>query len=420
MSATPGPRVLVIGGGAAGLLAAGRAAECGASVLVLEKMGQLARKLCITGKGRCNISNSAKLDDFMAHFPGTGTFLKDAFQALFSKELVALLEKHGLPTDVERGGRIFPKSGKAPDVKAALLRWLKPLDVSLRENAKVQKLLVENGKVTGLLVDGTKIPGDAVILATGGKSYPATGSTGDGYRLAGETGHRIVPVRPALVPLETAGRFTGRMKDLNLRNVEVDLLVDGKRVGRQFGELTFAPFGVTGPTILTLSSQAVDALDRKRAVSIRVDLKPALDEKKLDARILRDFEKRSGEPMHSVLRGLIPGPLVPVCLGATRIHRDRKPPQVPAADRRKIRDWLKSNTWEISGHRGFAEAIVTAGGVDIRDVDPRSMASRVVSGLYIAGEILDVQGDTGGFNLQAAFSTGWLAGESAAQGRGHE
>lgn len=407
-------RVIIIGGGAAGLMAAGRAAECGAVVVILEKMKQVARKLCITGKGRCNITNMAEMTAFIDHFPGTGRFLRSAFSTLFNDDLVSFFESNGLKVETERGGRVFPVSGKAPDVKASLMRWLQPLAVSVKTDVTVSRLLTRGGRVIGVVVGGRSIMADAVILATGGKSYPDTGSTGDGYRLAKAVGHRIVPVRPALVPLETAGRFTGRMNDLNLRNIQVDLVVDGKRKSRQFGELVFASFGVTGPTILTLSAQAVDALDAGRKVGLSLDLKPALDEKKLDARLIRDFGKRPGEPINSVLRGLLPAPLVPVCLGMTGIRRERKPAEIKVEERCRLRNWLKDFRLEVTGYRPFSEAIVTAGGIDTAEVDPRTMESRKVAGLYLAGEVLDIQGDTGGYNLQAAFSTGWVAGACAA------
>ena len=408
-------KIIVIGGGAAGLMAAGRAAECGAQVLIVEKMKQVARKLCITGKGRCNITNTAEMGVFIDHFPVTGQFLRPAFSTLFNKGLVSFFEDNGLKCVTERGGRVFPASGKAPDVKASLMRWLCSLGVTIRTDVAVSRLLTENGRVAGVIAGGQSIIADAVILATGGKSYPATGSTGDGYRLAKAVGHRIVPLRPALVPLETAGRFTGRMNDLNLRNIQVDLIVDGKQKSRQFGELVFASFGVTGPTILTLSTLAVDALDAGRKVALLLDLKPALDEQKLDARLVRDFTKRSHEPMSSVLRGLLPRSLVPVCLGMTHIRRERKPSEMKVEERRRLGNWLKNFPLEVTGYRPFSEAIVTAGGIDIGEVDPRTVESRKVAGLYLAGEVLDIQGDTGGYNLQAAFSTGWLAGESAAR-----
>jgi len=256
--------------------------------------------------------------------------------------------------------------------------------------------------------------GDAVILAAGGSSYPATGSTGDGYRLAAGVGHTIVEIRPALVPLETGGDIAGKVAGLHLRNIEVTLQIEGKRAGRFFGELLFMDYGVSGPVILTMSLQVVDALRAGKQISLILDLKPALDEKKLDGRLRRDFEKRCHEPLQSVLRGLLPREMVPVCLQETGLEAEQPAGEIAAKQRRRLRTWLKNFRLEVTGYRGFDEAIVTAGGVDLREVDPRTMESKRIRGLYLAGEVLDLQGDTGGYNLQAAFSTGWLAGRCAA------
>jgi hypothetical protein len=263
---------------------------------------------------------------------------------------------------------------------------------------------------------GREILGDAVILTTGGASYPATGSTGDGYALAEAAGHTIVPVRQALVPLETGGNAAGRMAELNLRNVAVRMYVDGKRTRQEFGELVFTTFGLSGPVILTLSGDAVDALRRGAKVELSIDLKPALDEQKLEARLIRDLTARGNEEMSSVLRGLLAREMVPVCLELTGIDPEKRGGQLSARERRRLRTWLKDFRLPVRGYRPFTEAIVTAGGVDTREVDPRTMESRKTKGLYLAGELLDIQGDTGGYNLQAAFSTGWLAGKSAAMG----
>jgi len=256
------------------------------------------------------------------------------------------------------------------------------------------------------------------VLATGGASYPATGSTGDGYRFAADAGHKIIAPRPALVPLETAGPAAGRMAKLNLRNINARLFVDGKKTAEAFGELVFAEFGVTGPVILTLSALAVDALRDNRKVVLSLDLKPALDEQKLDRRLLRDLDARGKEPLDSLLRGLLPKAMVPVCLDLIGLPGDKIGATLNTKERKKLRHWIKDFRLEVTGHRPFAEAIVTAGGIDTREVDPRTMESRLVKGLYLAGELLDLQADTGGYNLQAAFSTGWLAGRCAALAAG--
>ncbi len=410
----PRPRIVVIGGGAAGLMAAGRAAEAGADVVLLEKMKRPGRKICISGKGRCNLTNVADLRDFIDHFGRNGRFLHQPFHHFFSPELITFFEELGLGVVTERGGRVFPKSGKAPDVFKVLQQWLKKNGVKVVTGNRVDRLLVRDGILTGVQSGSKKYLCDAAVLTTGGASYPATGSTGDGYRMAAAVGHRIVEPRPALVPLVTEGALAGRMSGLNLRNVGARLLINGKRAGRFFGELVFMDYGVSGPVILTMSLQVVDALRAGKKVALVLDLKPALDENKLDARLQRDFEKRCHEPLKSVLRGLLPREMVPVCLQETGLGAEQPAGTISAKQRRQLRSWLKSFRLEVTGYRGFDEAIVTAGGVDLREVDPRTMESKRVRGLYLAGELLDLQGDTGGYNLQAAFSTGRLAGRCAA------
>ena len=408
-------RILVIGAGAAGLMAAGQAAEAGAEVVLLEKMKRPGRKICISGKGRCNITNIADKTDFIDHFGRNGRFLRQAFNRFFSPDLMRFFEECGLGLVKERGGRVFPASGKAPDVLKAFQHWLDGLPVSIRPESRVEELLLEDGRVKGVICNGNPVNGEAVILTTGGKSYPATGSTGDGYRLAQSAGHTIVPFRPALVPVETAGNLARRLAGLHLRNVRVRLFIGNKKKQDAFGELLFMRYGLSGPVILTLSSMIVDALRAGKKVGLILDLKPALDVQKLDARLLRDFTGRSREQMDSVLRGLMAKEMVSVCLAETGIAPDRLAGEVRAVERKRLRHWLKNISFDVTGYRGFKEAIVTAGGVDLRQVDPRSMESKCCPGLYLAGELLDLQADTGGYNLQAAFSTGWLAGLSAAE-----
>ncbi len=409
-----GRTVIVVGGGAAGLIAAGQAAEAGAGSLLLEKMARCGRKLAITGKGRCNLTNIADMKDFLEHFGREGRFLRHAFSRFFSRELMDFLEGLGLETVTERGGRVFPASGHAPDVVAVLLKWLKKCGVSIQSSSAVDSLVLKNGRIAGVVVRGRELPCDAAVLATGGASYPSTGSTGDGYPLAASAGHTIVPVRPALVPLETAGKPAAGMAGLRLRNIKVTMIAGDRKATEAFGELEFADFGVTGPVVLTLSGEAVDALRDGERVVLSLDLKPDLDEKKLDARLLRDFASRGKEEISSVLRGLLPRQMVPVCLDLTEIPPDRLASQVSTKERTRLRRWLKGFRLEVTGHRPFSEAIVTAGGVDTREIDHKTMESRLTRGLYMAGELLNVHGDTGGYNLQAAFSTGWLAGRSAA------
>lgn len=407
-------RVIVIGGGPSGLIAAGEAAAAGGRVLLLEKMARPGRKLGITGKGRCNITNIAELADFIHHFGKNGQFLHQAFGRFFTSELIAFFENRGLPLSTERGGRVFPTSGRAQDVLKVLQDWAVQNGASIRCKAPVDSLVIVDGRIRGVVAQGEELAGDKVILATGGASYPRTGSTGDGYRLAAQAGHSIVPIRPALVPLETEGTLARRMAGLSLKNVGTRLFIDGRRQYQEQGELCFTPFGINGPLVLSFSSLAVDSLRAGKTVVLAIDLKPALSEAQLDLRLQRDFTGRSGEQIASVLRALLPREMVPVCLEQVGIEAKRPAATITNEERQRLLSWVKNIRLAITGHRSFDEAIITAGGVDLREIDPRTMESRLVKGLYIVGELLDLHADTGGYNLQAAFSTGWLAGQDAA------
>ena len=410
-------KIIVIGGGAAGMMAACQAAKAGARVLLLEKMKRPGLKIGIAGKGRCNLTNIAELSVFIEHFGRNGRFLYQTFNQFFSEDLITFFSEHGLEVVTERGGRVFPKSGKALEIVKVLRRLLEKSGVKFIPSTRVRQLLVTEQHISGVDCGDLRYTCDAAILTTGGASYPATGSSGDGYLLAGGLGHRIIEPRPALVPLETT-KNTAELTGLHLRNIALRLLINGKRTGRYFGELVFMEYGISGPVILTLSLQVVDALLSRARVAVLLDMKPALDEHKLDARLRRDFEKRCHEPLASVLRGLLPAQLISICLRETGINGTLEAGMIPGRQRKKLLHWLKNFRLEISGFRGFDEAIVTAGGVDLREVNPKTMQSKLVSGLYLAGELLDLQGDTGGYNLQAAFSTGWVAGRSAAKRTG--
>lgn len=407
--------VIIIGGGAAGLIAAGQAAMTGADARILEKMKQPGRKLAITGKGRCNLTNIAPLSEFITHFGKNGRFLRQAFNAFFAADLVNLLTELRVPTETERGGRIFPKSERAMDVVEALTGWAKLCGAKIRTGVAVEALLVENDRIIGVKsIDDKEYPADTVILAAGGASYPGTGSTGDGYALAQSVGHTIIPIRPALVPLETEGDIAARLQGLSLRNVTASLWIDGKKAAAEFGEMIFTHYGVSGPIILTLSRRFVDALRAKKKPTLSIDLKPALDNSQLDNRLLRDLEQYGKRKFQTLLKGLLPHLLIPICIDLIGIEPDRLANQITAGERKRLRNWLKNFRLEVKGHRSFEEAIITAGGVNLKEINPRSMESRLVKGLYFAGEVLDIDGDTGGYNLQAAFSTGWLAGTAAA------
>ncbi len=416
------PRVIVIGAGASGLLAAGQAAQRGASTLLLEKMDRPGRKLRITGKGRCNLTNVAPLPDFIAHFGANGRFLRQPFSRFFTDDLVAFFDDLGVHSVTERGGRVFPASEHAQDVVDGLVRWTRSQKVDLQTQSPVARLVVEGGRVAGVKVSETArrnagriYRASRVVIATGGASYPGTGSTGDGYRLAKAVGHSIVPIRPALVPLETDGETAARLQGLSLRNVTVQLWVDDRKEAEGFGEMLFTHFGLSGPIVLSLSKHAVDALRAGRRVTAVTDLKPALDERNLDGRLLRDIDAHGKQHFRSLLKGLLPRKLIPVCANLTSIPLSKPCHQITGKERARLRAWLKDFRLQVTGHRPLAEAIVTAGGVDTREVDPYTMASRLVDGLYFAGEVLDVDADTGGYSLQAAFSTGWVAGRAAAE-----
>ncbi len=409
--------VIVIGGGPAGILAAGQAALQGKKVLLLEKMERLGRKLRITGKGRCNLTNDTSIDEFIRHFGKNGRFLKPAFYNFFVNDLRELLNENGISTIVERGNRIFPECESAPAVTEALIRWLQDSEADIRTASPVTQLKIQDSKITGVQITSRNgnefITCKSVILCTGGKSYPRTGSTGDGYKLARDVGHNIVPIRPALIPLETAGTTAKRLQGLSLRNVNATLWINEKKQSAEFGEMLFTHFGLSGPIILTLSNEAAVALSQKSTVEISIDLKPALDYQKLDTRLLRDFGEHGKQQYHTLLKSLLPSKLIPVCVDETRIAKDKPVSNISAGERQVLRNWLKDFRFTVTGYRPIEEAIITAGGIDMKEVNSSTMESRIVKGLFFAGEVLDIDADTGGYNLQAAFSTGFLAGISA-------
>jgi predicted Rossmann fold flavoprotein len=399
-------------------MAAGQAACLGAQVLLLERMDRPGRKLRISGKGRGNLTNTDPIPAFIAHFGPSGRFLRNAFARFFNEDLIAFLSNLGVRTVSERGGRVFPASDSAQDVVDALLDWVQGCGVTLRTGVRVEHLLLAGDAVAGVDVygahEGAPFYGETVIIATGGASYPATGSSGDGYGIARAAGHHIVPVRPALVPLETGGDVAPRLEGLSLRNVRLTVRSHGQDLAEAFGEMLFTRHGVSGPIVLSLSRDVVDALRAGRCVTLSIDLKPALDEEKLDARLLRDLDQRGRRHFQTLLKGLLPRILIPICVEQTGIPAHKEANQITSEERTRLRAWLKDFCLPVSGYRSWNEAIVTAGGVDTREIDPRTMASRLVRGLYFAGEVIDVDADTGGYNLQAAFTTGYVAGRAAA------
>lgn len=404
--------VIVVGAGPAGLMAAGRAAEQGKRVLVLEKMEREGRKLLITGKGRCNVTNNASQSDFITHVYPRGRFLRTAFSQYFSEDIIELLREQGVEVTLERGGRYFPSSNKSADVLKALLSWVGKSGVDIRCKQRVEKLIIDGGAVKGVQADGRVYHSDRVILATGGKSYPATGSSGDGYELARQAGHGLEAVRPALVPLEATGGVAQKLQGLSLKNVNAVLWVNGKKAGEDFGEMLFTHFGLSGPIILTLSRVVVDALRNQNKVEITIDLKPALDEQKLDKRLLRDLNENGKKKIGNIFSSWLPGKMVPVFLDILGLDPAKEGHQLSSKERKQIRHLLKNLPFNISAHRSFKEAIITAGGIPTTEISAKTMESKLVKGLHFAGEIIDLDAETGGYNLQIAYSTGWLAGNS--------
>ena len=410
-------RVVIVGAGAAGFLAAIGAAGNGAQVTLLEKMAMPGRKLMITGKGRCNITNACAMEDMIPMLPGNGKFLFGAFHSFTNRDIMELLERHGLPVKVERGGRVFPQSDRALDVVETLEKILRELGVRLLLEKRVRRLEMAQGRITAVITgDGGLYPADAVILTTGGASYPRTGSTGDGYALAQEAGHTIIPPKPALVPLESDDEEIRSLQGLSLRNVRGTLLQGDRVLGQEFGEMLFTHFGVSGPIILTLSRAASAAWqkDPQAVLDLSIDLKPALTPEQLDARVQRDFAKYSRKQLKSGLHDLLPQSLIPVIIDAACLKPEQEVNQITRKERQHLVRTLKAFTVPLTGTRPLAEAIVTAGGVSTKEINPSTFASKIVPNLYFAGEIMDVDGYTGGYNLQAAFSSGFVAGTHAA------
>ncbi len=405
--------VIVIGGGAAGMMAAGTAAYYGAQTLLIEKNEKLGKKLFITGKGRCNVTNAAPINEFMEQIPGGGRFLYSAFSVFDNESLLTLLREHGVETKTERGGRVFPVSDKSSDVIRALSRYANS-EKNVRLKTKVQNLLTEAGQISGVaLTDGTVIHAPRVIIATGGMSYPQTGSDGDGYRFATASGHTVISPRPSLVPLETLEPWPRDLMGLSLKNVSLTALdQNNKTLFCETGELLFTHFGLSGPLVLSASAH-LRQYDKQK-YRLVIDLKPALSEEQLDARILRDFSQEINKDYINSLDALLPKKLIPVIARLSAIPLRKKVNEITREERQRLVTLLKQLTVTVKKPRPIAEAIITAGGVHLKEVSPKTMESKLISGLYFAGEVLDVDAYTGGYNLQIAFSTGYLAGMHAA------
>ena len=407
-------QIVVVGAGAAGLMAAATAAAAGCQVTVLEKMSSPGRKLLITGKGRCNLTNARAIEDLIANMPGNGRFLHSAYKVFGNTDLISWMEERGLPTKVERGGRVFPVSDKARDVVDTLTGELARRGVRLLCGRPAKQLL-SDGYVTGIATEQEIFPAQAVIIATGGASYPGTGSSGDGYKLAIQAGHSIIPIKPSLVPLEVGEDWVKELQGLSLRNVSATVYESGKKIADDFGEMLFTHYGLSGPIILSLSKYAAQSLDKGGDVTLAVNLKPALREDILDKRLQRDWEKFSRKQLKNSLHELLPHRLIPVVIDLAYLDADKFVHQITKTERLRLVKCLQALTFTITSTRPVSEAIVTAGGVNIKEIMPATMQSKRMANLYFAGEVLDIDGYTGGFNLQAAFSTGYVAGRAAAE-----
>lgn len=404
-------RVVIIGGGAAGLMAAVIAGREGAQVTLLEKMNYLGKKMGITGKGRCNVTNAAPMSEFIKNTPGNGKFLYGAYERFSNQDLLQLLNEAGLETKVERGGRVFPASDSALDVRNTFMKLLKSygVDVHLEEGA--QEIIVEDGRVAAVKTKNEIYPADAVLIATGGKSYPATGSTGDGYHLANKLGHKVTDIRPSLVPIVTEEVWVKDLMGLNLRNVELSVVAKNKAQAKMFGEMMFTHFGITGPIVLSLS-HTVGKLMRKKnigTIGLDINLKPALSVEQLDKRIQKDFELYSKKQLINGLKDLLPQRLIPLVIQLADLDPHKPINQISKVERDSLVYILQHLPLTVKGLRPVEEAIVTAGGLSLKEFNPKTMESKLVPGLYGAGEVLDIDAFTGGYNLQAAFSTGYVA-----------
>ena len=406
--------VIVIGAGASGLMCAGISAQQGQTVLLFEKKSRPAIKLSITGKGRCNITNSKPLKEFINEFGNNGKFLYSAFSKFFNTDTINFFKELGVRCSLERGGRYFPKSNNAYDVVKALIKFVKSKNVKIIIHSQVEKFVLENKQIKNIILkDGTTYTAKNYVLATGGKSYPLTGSTGDGYKIAQALGHTIIAPQPALVPLVSNDQHLKQLNKLKLKNIEISVIANNNIVSILFGEIEFTIFGLTGPLILKVSSKVYSLLKEKKSVEISINLKPALDDKQLDARLIRELNNFGNLPIRNMLKTLLPLQLIEPFMKKNNIKYTQKCSSIINKEKRKkLLDSFRKMKFKIISTRPIDEAIITKGGISLKEVDQKTMKSKLINNLYFCGEILDIDGPTGGFNLQAAFSTGYLAGKS--------
>ena len=404
--------IIVIGGGPAGMIASGFAGQNKENnVILLEKNKKLGRKLYITGKGRCNVTNACDVEDLIANTIGNPYFLYSAFYTFDSYQTMNFFEELGVKTKVERGNRVFPVSEKSSDIVKALTRFMEINNVDLRLNTEVTDIIFENNKITGVIANGREIKADEVIIATGGLSYPVTGSDGAGYKFAKAMGHKVTKLYPSLVPLKAKEKWCSELQGLSLKNIEFSIFINNKNIYKGFGEMMFTHFGVTGPLVLKASRSILDKLNEK--IIGKIDLKPALSEKELDDRILKDFEKFINKSFKNSLDELLPKKLIPVIIKLSKIDPEKKVNSITKNERKTLCELIKNLTITIYDTNGYNEAVVTAGGICVDEIDSSTMRSKIIKNLLFAGEVIDVDSYTGGFNLQIAFATGYLAGTNA-------
>ena len=407
--------IIVIGGGASGMMAAGTAAKAGLKTLLVERNDRLGKKLLITGKGRANITNAGDTESFIKSFGKNGQFLYRSLSEFSNQDLIAFFEELGVKTKTERGGRVFPESDRSQDIVKALKTFLAKNKCEILLNSRVNALKKQGSLFAAVLNNGNILESKRVIVATGGLSYPLTGSTGDGYELAKEFGHSVTNLSPALVPLVTKEPFVKDLQGLALKNVSVRAVSNGKQVGEEFGEMLFTHFGVSGPVILSLSGTVVEELNKNKSIHISINFKPALSKEILTNRLLRELDSSGKAFIANILKNLLPKALIPVFLSLSEIAPDKQAHQITRQEREKLFELLTDFRLEITSPRGFDEAIITNGGIMLNELNPYTMESKKIQGLYFCGEIIDIHGFTGGYNLQEAFSTGFLAGKSAAK-----
>lgn len=402
-------KVIVVGAGPAGMMAAIKAAEIGHSVTLIEKNEKLGKKMFITGKGRCNVTSNKDIEEIIKNIPGNGIFMYSSLYTFTNENLMDMIEEKGVKLKVERGDRVFPESDKSSDIIKCFEKYLRENKVEIMFNTSLTDIIIDNGKVSGVILDkNRKMQCESLILSTGGMSYPITGSTGDGHNILKKYGHKITDIKPSLVPLVAKEKFLGDLMGLSLKNVEINIKHKGKSIYKDFGEMLFTHFGLSGPMILSSSRNVSDILPKE--VEVYIDLKPRLDESELDKRLVRDFEKNINKQFKNALDELLPKKIIPVIIDLSKIDENKKVNSITKEERKTLCSLIKNFKVTIVGTRPIEEAIVTRGGVSTKEVDPSTMESKLIKGLFIAGELLDVDAFTGGFNMQVAFSTGYCAG----------